>query len=299
MGMYHFGHLKALLETDCLPHIISGTSAGSIIGAMACTMTDDELAAVLTPEIIAPRIMCFESSLADRAGLLYREGVIFDKDEWMRIIRWFTCEDMTFEVGSASPFFHVPKKPPLILLVASSFGPGGVQEDGPGPVHHTDGHDEEGAAGASQLHHGAERGHCERHLGQRGAARVREAGLSALELYLKLMMKAKMKFVNELEAAVGFTGTLMTQEHEGSTTIVPQAHLVDYFKLMSDPSVTDMEHYFQGGAIAAYEKCAMMRLHNEVSLALGECIQLLESGGGVEGALVPIELPPHKNRRGI
>ena len=112
------------------------------------------------------------------------------------------------------------------------------------------------------------------------------------------MMKAKMKFVNELEASVGFTGTLMTQEHEGSATIVPQAHLVDYFKLMSDPSMTDMEHYFQGGAIAAYKKCAMMRLHNEVSLALGEYIQLLESGEGVEDAPEPIELPPHQNRRG-
>jgi len=35
--------------------------------------------------------------------------------------------------------------------------------------------------------------------------------LSALELYLKTDMKAKFQILAEIEAAVGFTGTLMTQ----------------------------------------------------------------------------------------
>jgi hypothetical protein len=41
MGSYHFGHLKGLMETDCLPHIISGTSAGSAVGALVCTRTNE------------------------------------------------------------------------------------------------------------------------------------------------------------------------------------------------------------------------------------------------------------------
>jgi predicted acylesterase/phospholipase RssA len=29
------------METDCLPHIISGTSAGSAVGALVCTRTNE------------------------------------------------------------------------------------------------------------------------------------------------------------------------------------------------------------------------------------------------------------------
>jgi hypothetical protein len=57
MGNYHFGAVRALLETGLLPHIISGTSAGSVIGAMLCTRTDEELMKELTPEVLAPRMV--------------------------------------------------------------------------------------------------------------------------------------------------------------------------------------------------------------------------------------------------
>ena len=43
LGNYHFGAVRALLETGLLPHIISGTSAGGVIGAMLCTRTDEKL----------------------------------------------------------------------------------------------------------------------------------------------------------------------------------------------------------------------------------------------------------------
>lgn len=33
MGAYHFGHIRGLLEAGVLPNIISGTSAGSVVGA--------------------------------------------------------------------------------------------------------------------------------------------------------------------------------------------------------------------------------------------------------------------------
>ena len=33
MGSYHFGHIRGLLEAGVLPNIISGTSAGSVVGA--------------------------------------------------------------------------------------------------------------------------------------------------------------------------------------------------------------------------------------------------------------------------
>ncbi|KAJ5675552.1 hypothetical protein N7462_008449 [Penicillium macrosclerotiorum] len=42
-GMNHIGVLKALYEAKLIPRIISGASAGSIVCAVFCTRTDDEL----------------------------------------------------------------------------------------------------------------------------------------------------------------------------------------------------------------------------------------------------------------
>lgn len=53
--------------------------------------------------------------------------------------------------------------------------------------------------------------------------------LAALEMYLKNDMKSKFIFLRDMEAAVGFTSTMMTQEFHGSTTIVPQVRLPDFF----------------------------------------------------------------------
>lgn len=46
-GMNHIGVLKVLWQTNLLPRIISGASAGSIICAVFCTRTDDELPTLL------------------------------------------------------------------------------------------------------------------------------------------------------------------------------------------------------------------------------------------------------------
>ncbi|KAJ3397522.1 hypothetical protein HDU92_007185 [Lobulomyces angularis] len=46
-GLSHIGVVKALLETKLLPRIISGASVGSIIAAVVCTKTDEELAYIL------------------------------------------------------------------------------------------------------------------------------------------------------------------------------------------------------------------------------------------------------------
>lgn len=42
-------------------------------------------------------------------------------------------------------------------------------------------------------------------------------------------MKAKFVFLDDLEAAVGFTSSLFSQSFVGSTTIVPQVSFWDYF----------------------------------------------------------------------
>lgn len=46
-------------------------------------------------------------------------------------------------------------------------------------------------------------------------------------------MKAKFVFLDDLEAAVGFTSQLFTQGFVGTTTIVPQVSFWDYFWVSS------------------------------------------------------------------
>ena len=47
LGMKHIGVVKALWEAELLPDIISGASAGSIVAAVCCTATDQEMVDVL------------------------------------------------------------------------------------------------------------------------------------------------------------------------------------------------------------------------------------------------------------
>lgn len=106
--------------------------------------------------------------------------------------------------------------------------------------------------------------------------------LAALEMYLKNDMKAKHVFLRDLDAAVSFTGTMLTQSFEGSTTIVPRVRFRDFFTLFSDPSVESLYHYVKVGSIAAYQHAAMIRLHYKLADALDECIDKLEHGCGKE-----------------
>lgn len=46
-GMAHIGVLKALFDRGLLPRIISGTSAGSIVAAVVCTRTNEEIPVML------------------------------------------------------------------------------------------------------------------------------------------------------------------------------------------------------------------------------------------------------------
>jgi hypothetical protein len=98
-------------------------------------------------------------------------------------------------------------------------------------------------------------------------------------MYLKNDMKAKHVFLRDLDAAISFTGTMMTQSFEGSTTIVPRVRFRDFFTLFSDPSVDSLYHYNQIGSVAGYQHAAMIRLHYRIADALDECIEKLSTDG--------------------
>ena len=47
---------------------------------------------------------------------------------------------------------------------------------------------------------------------------------------MKNDMRSKFHFLNDLEIALGFTSTMMTQTYSGTTTIVPQVCLRDFIQ---------------------------------------------------------------------
>lgn len=88
MGNYHFGHIKALLETDAMPNIVSGTSAGSVVGTILCTRTPEEIDRDMRAEVLCDKVKCFSRPWPDRIKSLYRYGHLFDFDEWYEMIQW-------------------------------------------------------------------------------------------------------------------------------------------------------------------------------------------------------------------
>lgn len=334
MGLYHLGHLKGLMETDCLPEIVSGCSAGSVIGAILCTRTNEELLRDLDPQVVGPRLRCFDRTWLEMFRSMWKTGNLFDGDDWLQMIKWFTLGDMTFEeayhktgrILCIALAATAKKTPPILVnyisapnvtiasaVVASAAVPGFVSPqklqvkdpDGTirsaGPETYYDGsirHDIPTDGLSEMLNcHFFVACQCNPHIvpfffnPKGGVGRpTRWSGgekemswrggflLAALEMYLKNDMRAKFVFLRDLDAAVSFTGTMMTQSFEGTTTIVPQVELRDFFTLFSDPSVDRLYHYLQVGSVTAYQHAAMIRCHYRIADALEECIEKLEAG---------------------
>lgn len=100
-GMAHTGVLKALFHAKLLPRIISGASAGSIVCAVMCTRTDEELPALME-EFSYGDLAVFEEEGGDEGGILghlrrlLTEGSWSDIKHLTRVMRTMTC-DMTFQ----------------------------------------------------------------------------------------------------------------------------------------------------------------------------------------------------------
>ncbi|OAD68695.1 hypothetical protein PHYBLDRAFT_127512, partial [Phycomyces blakesleeanus NRRL 1555(-)] len=95
-GYYHLGVIRALLDRNLLPSIITGTSAGSLLGAIVCTRTDEELRQVLVPGL-AERINIVDGTFVDRLKNYFKTGAIFDSEKWCREAMWYTRGSMTFK----------------------------------------------------------------------------------------------------------------------------------------------------------------------------------------------------------
>ncbi|KAK9722372.1 hypothetical protein K7432_002720 [Basidiobolus ranarum] len=94
-GYYHLGVIKSLAEKDLLPHVITGTSAGSLIAAMVGCRTNEELIDIIRPEIHELLTACSGGYL--KMGLnFFLTGSCFDAADWAQKVQWVTKGCMTF-----------------------------------------------------------------------------------------------------------------------------------------------------------------------------------------------------------
>ncbi|KAG5513913.1 hypothetical protein PMAC_000535 [Pneumocystis sp. 'macacae'] len=93
---YHLGVVKALLDTKLLPNIITGTSGGALIASLVCTRTDEELMALLVPELSRKITTCHEKTIV-WLKRWWKTGARFDAVDCAIRCTWFTRGSTTFK----------------------------------------------------------------------------------------------------------------------------------------------------------------------------------------------------------
>lgn len=96
-GMAHIGVVKALFEARLLPRIVSGASAGSIVCAVVCTHTEDEMPGLIAGFAYGD-LAVFDAAdgLLDHLRRLLTRGNWADIDSLARRMRLLT-RDLTFQ----------------------------------------------------------------------------------------------------------------------------------------------------------------------------------------------------------
>lgn len=99
-GMNHIGVLKALWEARLLPRIISGASAGSIVCAVVCTRTDEEIPDLLenfcTGDLAVFEEEGNENGPLGKMARFLKHGAVFDISHLKRVMKELLGE-ITFQ----------------------------------------------------------------------------------------------------------------------------------------------------------------------------------------------------------
>jgi hypothetical protein len=91
LGYYHIGVIKALFENRLLPSVMTGASAGSLVAALVCCRTDEELKTeVFNAQVLQPRLTALRDSASVRLSRYQRTGAMFEFDDWFKKMEWFT-----------------------------------------------------------------------------------------------------------------------------------------------------------------------------------------------------------------
>lgn len=92
---YHFGVVKALLDNNVLPELITGTSGGALVAGLVATRTDEELKQLLVPAL-AHRIRACHEGFTTWVHRWWKTGARFDTLDWAKQCSWFCRGSTTF-----------------------------------------------------------------------------------------------------------------------------------------------------------------------------------------------------------
>lgn len=97
---YHFGLVRALLDADLLPDVITGTSGGALIAGLVATRNNEELKQLLVPALASQITACSEG-FSTWFPRWWRTGARFDSVQWAAQCSWWTRGSMTFREAYA------------------------------------------------------------------------------------------------------------------------------------------------------------------------------------------------------
>lgn len=117
-------------------------------------------------------------------------------------------------------------------------------------------------------------------------------------------MKKNMRVLNQLDLVPLLLGSdfsfLFLQDFQGQVTMVPDASLRDFMKIISDPSHADLVRFMREGRLTAWRKFSMIRnrqlVGNKLSAAIGEIAQAIAQAGMDRHTAFPasmLHLHPH------
>lgn len=123
--------------------------------------------------------------------------------------------------------------------------------------------------------------------------------LAMFERLLKLDMGKWFKFLSDLDLLPTVFGAdwrfIWLQKLTGTVTIVPDAPLWAYFRVISDPNYSRMQHYLLTGERATWYKLCRISNHFRVEKTLIECSRLLERQAQKAGLPALTEKVSHRN----
>lgn len=96
-GYFHIGVIKVLIEARCMPQILSGASAGSLISSFLSVRSDAEVLRDLCVPEAERYFRACEEPFCTKLSRWMRTGYAFDKQHWIGLMReHITKGDTTF-----------------------------------------------------------------------------------------------------------------------------------------------------------------------------------------------------------
>eukprot|EP00128_Syssomonas_multiformis_P011041 Colp12_sorted_trinity150504_noHs@30816 len=82
LAMYHMGVVRALVETGCMPKVISGASGGALVAGMLAIKTDEEMADIYVTDISNRYGKKFFRPVWEQIKHFYQNGVLMNWEEF-------------------------------------------------------------------------------------------------------------------------------------------------------------------------------------------------------------------------